>query len=223
MTNSWRSLSRIHGSSFRYGLFVFLFLSLVLHFGFSRQALAAVGGSISGTVKDPSGAVVPKATVTAVNTDTGVKQVVKTNDAGTYSFPTLPVGRYEIDVTAEGFKPYRRASITLDVNSAILVDAALELGESSEAVTVEESALQAETASTQLGDVIAATNVVALPLNGRSYTDLLALQPGVMPVTSITSATVVGLGQAVFSPSGDLNAGTISINGQRESANGYLV
>ncbi len=66
-------------------------------------------------------------------------------------------------------------------------------------------------------------NVAALPLNGRSYTDLLALQPGVLPVTTITSLTVQGLGQSVFSPSGDLNPGTLSINGQRESANGFTV
>ncbi len=203
--------------------FVLFFLILSLLLGLPLVIHAAVGGSISGTVKDPSGAVVPKATVTATNAETGVKQVVRTNDAGAYSFPTLPVGHYDVDITVDGFKPYRRASISVDVNSALLVDATLELGESSEGVTVTESALQAETASTQLGDIVAATNVVSLPLNGRSYTDLLALQPGVMPVTTITSQTVVGLGQAVFSPSGDLNAGAISINGQRESANGYLV
>src|ERR1700722_7868951 len=160
-----RSLSQVRGSSFRFSLLAFLLFVLALHFGFSRLAFAAVGGSISGTVKDPSGAVVPKATVTATNTDTGVKQVAKTNDAGTYSFPTLPVGRYDIDVAVDGFKPYRRSAIMLDVNSAILVDAVLELGESSEAVTVQESALQAETASTQLGDIIAAGEVAALPLN----------------------------------------------------------
>ena len=70
------------------------------------------------------------------------------------------------------------------------------------------AALGVETANTQLGDVITAANVAALPLNGRSYTDLLALQPGVMPVTTITSLTIQGLGQSVFSPSGDLNPGT---------------
>ncbi len=135
----------------------------------------------------------------------------------------MPVGHYDVDITAAGFKPYRRAGITVDVNSALLVDAVLELGESSEAITVRESPVQVETASTQLGDVITAANVAALPLNGRSYTDLLALQPGVLPITTITSLTVQGLGQSVFSPSGDLNPGTLSINGQRESANGFMI
>lgn len=200
-----------------------LLLVLTLLLGFARMTPAAVGGSISGTVKDPSGAVIPNAIVTATNMDTGVKQQVKTNDAGAYSFPILPVGHFDVDIMIDGFKPYRRAGVAVDVNSAILVDAVLELGQSIEAVTVTESAVQAETTSTQLGDIVSATNVAALPLNGRSYTDLLALQPGVMPVTTVTSATVVGLGQTVFSPSGDLNAGAISINGQRESANGYLV
>ena len=196
-----------------------LFLILPL----SLPTYAADGGSISGTVEDRSGAVIPKAAVTATNTDTGVRQVVTTNGAGAYSFPSLPVGHYDVDIAAAGFKPYRRASIMVDVNSALLVDAVLELGESSETITVKESAVQVETASTQLGDVITAANVAALPLNGRSYTDLLALQPGVVPVTTITSLTVQGLGQSVFSPSGDLNPGTLSINGQRESANGFMI
>jgi hypothetical protein len=126
------------------------FLVLTLLLGFSLLTYAAVGGSIAGTVRDPSGAVIAKASVTATNTDTGIKQVVRTNDAGAYSFPTLPVGHYDVDINVAGFKPYRRASITVDVNSALLVDATLELGESSEGVTVTESALQAETASTQL-------------------------------------------------------------------------
>jgi hypothetical protein len=161
--------------------------------------------------------------VTATNTDTGVRQVVTTNATGAYSFPGLPVGHYEIDITAAGFKPYKRTGINVDVNGALLVDAVLELGGSSETITVRESAVRAETSSTQLGDVINSAVVEALPLNGRSFTDLLALQPGVMPTTTITSLTVQGLGQSVFSPSGDLNPGTLSVNGQRESANGFTI
>jgi hypothetical protein len=149
--------------------------------------------------------------------------VITTNATGAYSFASLPVGHYEVDITVDGFRPYRRTGIMLNVNSALLVDAVLPLGERSETVTVNESAVQAETSSTQLGDVITAIDVTALPLNGRSYTDLLALQPGVLPVTTITSLTVQGLGQSVFSPSGDLNPGTLSINGQRESANGFMI
>jgi hypothetical protein len=184
---------------------------------------AASGGSVSGTVRDSTGAVVPKASVTATNTDTGGHQVVRTNSSGSYSFPSLMVGNYNIDVAAPGFAPYRRANIPIDVNSALLVDISLQLGERSEIITVNEPALQVETANTQLGDVITGGNVTALPLNGRSYTDLLALQPGVVPVTTITSLTVQGLGQSVFSPSGDINPGTLSINGQRESANGFMI
>jgi len=198
-----------------------LILTLLLMLPTVNQA--AAGGRISGTVNDPAGAVVPKAMVIATNTETGVQQTVLTNDAGTYSFPSLPVGHYNLDITAGGFRPYRRTGITLDVNSSLLVDAVLEVGANKETITVEESAVQAETSSTQLGEVIPGKIVAALPLNGRSYTDLLALPPGVVPVTTITALTVQGLGQSVFSPSGDLNPGTLSIHGQRESANGFMV
>lgn len=187
------------------------------------SAFAATGGSISGTVTDRSGGVVPKAAVTATNTDTGVRQVVTTNGSGAYLFPGLPVGPYEVNIAFPGLRPYRRAGIMIDVNSSLLVDAVLEMGESTETVTVNESEVLTETVSSQLGEVIKAANIAALPLNGRSYTDLLALQPGVLPTTTITSLTVQGLGQSVFSPSGDLNPGTLSINGQRESANGFMI
>ncbi len=74
-----------------------------------------------------------------------------------------------------------------------------------------------------MGEVITGAQMTAVPLNGRSFTDLLALQPGVAPVTSITSETVQDVGASVLSPSGDLNPGTISINGQREFANSFIV
>jgi hypothetical protein len=170
-----------------------------------------------------SGAVIPRATVRATNTDTGIRSVVITNASGVYVFSSLPVGHYDVDIAVSGFKPYQRAGIPLDIGSARVVDAALDLGESSETITVNEAALRPETAGAQLGDVIRSVTLESEPLNGRSYTDLLALQPGVAPATTITALTVQGLGQNVFSPSGDLNPGTLSINGQRESANGFTI
>ena len=90
-------------------------------------------------------------------------------------------------------------------------------------VTVVENQLHVETTSTQMGEVITGAQMTAVPLNGRSFTDLLALQPGVAPVTTITSDTVQDVGASALSPSGDLNPGTISINGQREFANSFIV
>jgi hypothetical protein len=189
----------------------------------SKMVYAVVGGRISGTVTDQRVAVIPGASVVVVNLATGVRQAVSTNRAGVYSIPDLAVGRYNVDVSAAGFKPYMRASVAVDVNGELLVDAVLQVGEVSETVTVTDSSVHVETANTQLGDVIKAESIEAVPLNGRSYTDLLPLQPGVTPITTITPLTVQGLGQSVFATSGDLNPGVLSINGQRESANGYMV
>jgi hypothetical protein len=186
-------------------------------------ACAGVGGRISGTVKDSSGAVVTKATVSITNADTGVRQALATDDNGAYSFLNVQVGRYTLEVSADGFRPYQRTGIILDANSALTIDAVLEVGGQSDAVTVVDNQLHVDTTNTQIGEVITGTQMTAVPLNGRSYTDLLALQPGVAPVSSITSDTVQDVGASVLSPSGDLNPGTISINGQREFANAFIV
>jgi hypothetical protein len=184
---------------------------------------AGVGGSISGTVKDASGAVVPGATVTATNLGTEFRQTTATDDKGSYSFPSLPIGTYNVDISSASFRPYRRTGVVIDANSALVVDAVLELGQKTDTVTVSDTAARAETVSTQMGQVITGTQMTTVPLDGRSFTDLLALQPGVAPVTAITSDTVQDVGASVLSPSGDLNPGTISINGQREFANAFIV
>src|ERR1700690_420805 len=186
-------------------------------------AWAGVGGSISGTVKDGSGAVVSGATLVATNTGTGIRQTTTTDDKGSYSFPSLPIGTYDLDVARPGFKPYRRTGVVIDANSVLVVDAILEVGQKTDTITVSENAVRAETASTQMGEVITSVQMTAVPLNNRSYTDLLTLQPGVTPITSITSDTVQDVGASALSPSGDLNPGTISINGQREFANAFIV
>jgi len=186
-------------------------------------AWAGVGGSISGTVKDSTGAVVPGASVTAVNLDTGARRTVATDTRGTYTFPVLSVGHYDVEITHPGFKPYRRTGISLDTAGAVSIDVVLHPGLRTDSVTVSENSVRAETASSQMGEVISGSQMTSVPLDGRSYTDLLALQPGVVPETSITSSTVQDVGASALSPSGDLNPGTISINGQREFANGFMV
>ena len=189
----------------------------------ATNSRAGVGGSISGTVKDESGAVVTDATVTATNVDTGVRGRAATNGSGFYSFPELPVGRYTIAIKKTGFKIYQRTAILIDTNSTFSIDAVLNVGPEFDAVTVTNTAVHAETSDTQMGEVIGGKTMAAAPLNGRSYTDLLALQPGVVPATSLTSNTQQDVGVSALSPSGGLNPGTISINGQREFSNAFTV
>ena len=198
-------------------------LSVFLIVLFTANLWAGTDGAITGTVKDSSGAIVRNANVTATNVNTGVRQQVTTNDVGFYSFPNLPVGGYDISIRKAGFKLYRRTGVAIDANSSEAVDVVLAVGESTEAVTVNDTAIHAETSDTQLGEVISGAKMVAVPLNGRSFTDLLALQAGVAPATSLTSDTQQDVGVSALSPSGNLNPGTISINGQREFSNAFIV
>jgi hypothetical protein len=184
---------------------------------------ASVGGSISGTVKDPSGRVVPGAVVTVNETSSGLSHHTHTDSKGYYTLPVLPVGRYELDIQSPGFNGYQRRDVVLDTNAALTLDAVLKVGGVGETVSVVDNALHVETTSTQMGQVITGRQMTAVPLDGRSYTDLLSLQAGVAPATSITSTTVQDVGATVLSPSGTLNPGTISINGQREFANYFSV
>src|SRR5271154_5509624 len=100
---------------------------------FAASLWAGVGGSIYGTVTDASGAVIAKATVTSTNTATGVQQTVATDVKGSYSFPSLPIGTYDIEIASAGFRPYRHTGIVINANSALVIDAILQLGELSDA------------------------------------------------------------------------------------------
>ena len=189
----------------------------------SSLAWASVGGSIFGTVKDPSGSVIPHANVTVREVNTGLSYQTNTDSKGYYTLPVLPVGQYELSVEASGFRSYQRKGIVLDTNAALTLDASLEVGSVAQMVTVSDNTLHVEASSTQMGQVISGRQMTAVPLNGRSYTDLLSLQPGVAPATTITSTTVQDVGATILDPSGTLNPGTISVNGQREFANAFLV
>ena len=188
---------------------------------------ASVTGSISGIVRDTSGGILPDVQVTATNKDTGVVTKVSTDNDGFYSLPALPVGTYDIQFTKGGFKSSIQSGLVLRVNDALRIDMVLSVGAVAEEITVMSDAVQAETTSTQMGQVISDEKMTTVPLITRSYTDLLALQSGVVPTTSGLSGGLGGqftsTGFAIQQVSGDLNAGNLSVNGMREAGNGFLL
>jgi hypothetical protein len=184
---------------------------------------AGITGSISGVVTDPSGAVVPGAKVVATETQTGVQNETLSDSAGFYNFSTLPIGTYTVEVTAAGFKLYRRSGLVVDANSALRVDTPLQVGAATENVTVLSEAVHVEVESTQNGEVITGTKMTAVPLNGRAFTDLLALQPGIVPSSFAKPIQKQFGGLTDRNVSGDLNPGNQSVNGQRQAANAFMV
>jgi hypothetical protein len=184
-------------------------------------AFAAVTGSISGRVVDATGSVISGAKVTATDAGTGIVTTTTTNVDGAYSFPQLPIGHYTVRVNAAGFSEFQETNIVLDVNTALRVDATLQVSSVAQNIQVTANAVQVDTISTQLGDVISSTSMTSLPLNGRAYTDLLALQPGVVPDSNENDTGVNSYSNSP--PSGGLNDGTLSISGARGSSNGFMV
>ena len=188
----------------RFALFAFVFSLLG-----TLPLLADVTAAVRGTVLDSSGALVANATVTLLNTGNGFTRTATTGATGTYEFLEVPVGEgYTVQAVASGFSKEDQTGIRLEVNQSLRVDFHLKLGQTTEQVTVAAGTVQVETTVTQLGDVIEDKKMQALPLNGRSYLDLLGLQAGVVPVSSNPN---------------NAGPGNISVNGGRENANGFLV
>ncbi|ABF39433.1 hypothetical protein Acid345_0428 [Candidatus Koribacter versatilis Ellin345] len=181
---------------------------------------ASITGSISGVITDSSGAVVAGANVTATDTQTGTHTTVVTDSKGFYNFPSLAVGNYTVEISRPGFKQYRTTDLVVNANSALRLDAALVVGAASEKVEVTSEAVHVETQSTQMGEVITGKTMTAVPLNGRAFTDLLALQPGVSPYNS-SDTGMAGVNDRPVD--GGLNSGNQSVNGQREASNGFMV
>src|SRR5580692_6198950 len=148
-----------------------LLLALALILFPAIVALADTVGSISGTITDQTGAVIPDTTVTALNLDSTVVQTTKTNANGFYNFTALPVGRYEIEVIREGFEPYKRTGLVIDVNSQLRADVTLSMGGQTEEVVVSDTSVHVETESSQMGEVVSGTEMAEVALNGRSFTD----------------------------------------------------
>jgi hypothetical protein len=137
------------------------------------------------------------------------------------------LGKYSVTVTQNGFKSYIQTGIILDVNSALVIDVTLQVGQATEKIEVLSSALHVDTESTQMGEVITGKEMTDVPLVTRSYTDLLTLQPGVAPsasqMTGAFAGPFISAGFAVPLVSGSLNSGAYSVNGMRESENGFIL
>src|SRR5437667_2776803 len=194
---------------------------VLLYFLFNTTTLRAdVTGTILGTIADPSGAAVPGAKVTLSNAGTGFNRQTTTDSTGFYQFLSVPVGEnYAVEVEVSGFRKSTQTGIKLLVNQRYRADFQLAVGEITQSVEVSASPVQVESTSTQLGDVIEDRKMTALPLNGRSYTDLMGLQAGVVP-SQFNTGFIRYSDRPV---SGTLFAGNVSVNGQRESSNSFLV
>lgn len=175
-----------------------------------------VGGSISGTISDNSGAVIPNASVLMKNVATGVSTAVESNSQGLYSAPNLLPGTYEQTVSATGFQTIVRTGIILTVGAQTILNNSMKVGMASEKVVVTEIAPDLQAESSTISSVIDSKTIVQLPLNGRSWTDLATLQPGVSTIrtmASVSSTDRLGRGLGV----------ELSITGGRPQQNNYLL
>src|ERR1051325_7693308 len=192
-------------------------LLILAVFSTSTLLRADVTGSITGVVRDRSQAVVTGAHVQVTNTQTNFAQETTSGTDGSFRILALPVGTYKLTATAPGFGVFNATDIDLKVNDQLHFDVTLQVSSLQVNVSVEANAVQVETESTQLGDVIESKKMLSLPLNGRSYLDLLGLQAGVAPVTSGSIQQDRPVSGYIASP------GNVSVNGQRETANAFLV
>ena len=192
-------------------------ICLMVLFG-AMQLRADVTGSILGYVRDKSGAVLPNASLTAVQTSTGYSRTATTDSSGGYTFLALPPGRYKLTAQDAGFEQGVIDNIDLNVNDALHFDFVLQVGNVTQTVSVEASSLQVDTATTSMGTTITSAQILSMPLNGRSYLDLLSLQPGVAPANT-------NGGYNDRSPASGLynSSGNVSTDGMPEFANAFLV
>ncbi len=188
-------------------------LLLLLTFASASLSAQEVTASIRGVVLDPSGSDVPSAKVTATQVETGLTRTAYSDRQGAYVLVQLPVGHYRLEATAHGFRKFVQEGIILSVNEAANVPIRLAVGTPTQVVEVHSNAPLIETSDTALGKTVNEREILDLPLNGRNFSQLGLLQPGVVPITP-------GLAQA----GGSLRSGqSYSVNGQRPESNNFLI
>lgn len=169
-----------------------------------------------GTITDQTGAVVAGASVAVVNTATAVKRDTASNQVGNYAAPMLPPGSYQVTVTKTGFRPVTRSGVDLEVSQVARVDFMLEVGTTSENITVTAEAPLLNQDTSSLGQVVDAAKIANIPLNGRSPFRLVQLTPGVLSAPSAGGQ----FGDIPVNSTWDAN---FSINGGRHQSNEVLI
>ena len=207
-------ISRVH--LYRSLAFPLLLAALILGI-FTTVPIYAqvVGATMSGTVTDPSGAVIPNAQIVIKNTATGVTRNARTDSSGFYNTPNLLPGPYSVAVSASGFSTQVQSGVVLTVGANQVLNVTLQVGKVTNLIQVTSAAPQVQLATSSIGAVVNSTTVRQLPLNGRSWTDLAKLQPGVNAiVTQFNFSSGANRGNRGF-------GSQISISGQRPIENNY--
>jgi outer membrane receptor protein involved in Fe transport len=176
-------------------------------------AAQQITGSIRGTVSDPSGAIVQAARITAKQVETGLTRVVVTDHQGEYLLVELPIGHYQLEVQAQGFQTYLQEGISLDVNESATVSIRLKVGSESQQVKVTADADLVQSTASSLGQTVMEREILDLPLDGRNFSQLGLLQPGVVPLTPglLEAGGPARQGQAY------------AVDGQRPESNNFLI
>src|SRR2546428_4944072 len=182
---------------------------LLLLFHFSGTGWGQVTASITGVVRDVSGAVVPGAAVSVQHVETGTTRTAQTDANGNYSVPSLPVGQYEVDVQRTAFKQQVRSGITLAVGQQAVVNITLEVGDIEQRVNVTAEAPLVNTTLSSTSGLVSEREVKELPLNGRSFDQLLTLNTGTANVSSNRNTNQPG--------------NLFSVSGRRPEENRFLM
>ena len=177
-----------------------------------------ITGNITGTVTDPNGAVIPNATVIAKNTGTGVETPVTTNDSGTYTIRFLPIGQYQVTISASGFVTSQYHPFQLEINQTVKIDGKLQIGTTTQTVSVEAGVSPLLNTNDATRGIVLSTNEIQnVPLNGRNFSSITLFVPGAVnsDPTGLTGNNAI--------ERNTYNNGIVSVNGNRNQANNYTL
>jgi hypothetical protein len=199
-----------------------IFALILLLAGLVHPLQAASAFTIAGVVHDSTGGRIPDAHITVLAAPNQPAIETTSGPQGEFSLVVPATGNYQIQIAAASFAPLATTAELTDSQPTVNLDLSLQIVDA-QTVEVTADALAAETTSTQLGETLDSKKMESVPLNGRSFTDLMAVQPGIVPTSTAQPGAVIMTGVASTPPSGNANPGNLSISGQREASNGFRV